>query len=453
MEINERFIDQAELLETAENLNGNHNWIRELIKYGVELQNDTNYGYRDALLYRMLEKFFNRNRGEVVCIQQDFPGYYLGIMQSALEAVFKDAQHVRHEEFDSKIDTADQGYFSLRTDWNKTELALKMSTDEWITPDGIKLLTRYQLYQIHQLDRHPITVLRIFAIPEHIHRAEEVAAQIKDWLKQNNFLHGKKITSHCEFLSLERHYTWDNVVLEPAIKQEIIDNVVDFIKYIPIYQANNIPTKRGLIFYGSPGVGKTLVGKVLASAVDCTFIRVTAAKIKDPESITRLFQLARELHPSIIFVEDLDCFGKDRHIHFTPVLGELLNQMDGIVENEGVIVIATTNDLEAIEPALKDRPSRFDRVLEFKLPNPELRKKIIAQALLGKTANGINIDLIAEKTEGYTGAHLQELVILATKVAIEKKDYDESNIVKLTDTHFETALTQMQKKKEKLLGF
>lgn len=454
MAINERFIDQAALLETAENLNGNHSWIRELIQYGARANQEARDTFHTETLYKQIKEFLGRSRGEVIYIGETLPSYRLGMIQPALEAVLKDATHVFHSEFDPSLDPTEQGYISLKTDWNTTQLALKMAIDGWITADGHRVLTRYLTERVWHSSTcilHPL--ISVFMLPDQIRLAEQIMEQVIQWMKDHNYYRRKKITANGEFLSIERKYTWDDIVLEPNIQQELIENVVDFIKYIPLYQANQIPTKRGLILHGKPGVGKTLVGKVLASAVDSTFIWVTVAKIERPDAITQLFQLARELQPSIVFFEDLDCFGKDRSIFFSPVLGELLNQMDGIVDNEGVIVIATTNDLEAIEPALKDRPSRFDRVLEFKLPNPELRKKIIAQALRGKTANGINIDRIAEKTEGYTGAHLQELVILATKVAIEKKDYDESNIVKLTDAHFETALAQMQKKKEKSLGF
>ncbi|MCX7919965.1 MAG: ATP-binding protein [bacterium] len=457
MPVHETIIDQTRLFDTAElsNSQGNHAWIRELIKFGVITNQIARDRFKTETLYKTMNEFLGRSRGEVICIRETLQPYRLGMIQPALESVLKDYTHAFHIEFDPSSDPIEQGYIAIKTDWNTTQLALQMAIDGWITADGHRILTRYITERrwdvINNYTINPI--LSIFALPDQIRLAEQIMKQLIQWMKDHNYYRRKKITAEGEFLSIERKYTWDDIILDPAIKQEIIENVVDFIKYIPIYQANRIPTKRGLIFYGKPGVGKTLVGKVLASQVDSTFIWVTAAKIKNAESVTQLFQFARELQPSIVFIEDLDCFAIDRHIHFTPILGELLNQMDGIVENEGVIVIATTNDLQVIEPALKDRPSRFDRVLEFKLPDVELRKQIIMQALRGKTANGINIDRIAEKTEGFTGAHLHELVILATKVAIEQKDYDESNIVKLTDTHFELALNQVQKKKEKALGF
>lgn len=127
--------------------------------------------------------------------------------------------------------------------------------------------------------------------------------------------------------------------------------------------------------------------------------------------------------------------------------------MDGFEENGDIVVIATTNDIESIEPALKERPSRFDRVLELKPPDLWGRKTLLKRLLPLRDGSDEIIENAAQKTDGYNGAQINELAILAKKEALKCRDMDDMGIVQLKMDHFETAFTRMKKKKEFFVGF
>jgi cell division protease FtsH len=114
-----------------------------------------------------------------------------------------------------------------------------------------------------------------------------------------------------------------------------------------------------------------------------------------------------------LILEDIDLYGEDRgHVHDSSFLGELMNELDGMVDNQEIIVIATTNHLEKVENALRNRPGRFDRV--YKIPNPDLtaRRNLLAH-FIARTPNNVapaEVDRLAELFSGYSGAYLKELV-------------------------------------------
>ena len=179
--------------------------------------------------------------------------------------------------------------------------------------------------------------------------------------------------------------TWDDVALDPAVRAALEENTFGILRRRKLFQVNGIPQKRGVLLYGPPGTGKTMIGKALADSHAGTFLWATAADVKSSEAVRTIFGLARKLRPTIVFLEDLDMFASERGGCTDVTLGELLTQMDGLESNDGVIVVATTNDLAAIEPALAERPSRFDVVLEVGLPAHAARRRILAQNCANRT--------------------------------------------------------------------
>lgn len=154
------------------------------------------------------------------------------------------------------------------------------------------------------------------------------------------------------------------------------------------FRLNGVPLKRGIILHGAPGTGKTLLGKVLASLKLATFVYVTAADMSGLEGVRSIFDLARRLAPTILFFEDIDLFTDDRSSYCSKaMLGEILAQLDGFETNDGLIFIATTNDLAAIDPAIRERPSRFDVVIHIELPSRFARREILARNLPSTSAD------------------------------------------------------------------
>ena len=199
-----------------------------------------------------------------------------------------------------------------------------------------------------------------------------------------------------------------------------------------------------------------MIGKVLASQGLATFIYATAADCESLPSMRHLFQLARRLHPTILFLEDLDLFGADRYSQLrTGPLGELLAQMDGLEENDGLIIVATTNDLDAIEPALKDRPSRFDVVLEIGIPEKTERRRIVELSLPAAICSPIVSNKLTEATDGFSGAQVRELAFLAMQAALLREDVGEPTRLVVEDVDIKKARQQIigSRKRDGKVGF
>jgi len=231
----------------------------------------------------------------------------------------------------------------------------------------------------------------------------------------------RKMTAGGEELELERLYAWEELFVAPKVKELLRHEIECFFGRKELYQKMGLAYRRGLLLHGAPGAGKTLFGKILASTVeDCAFIWVTAADVSTARDVTYLFKLARSAGRAILFFEDLDFYAshRERHYHGGSPLGELLVQLDGMHSNDGLLVIATTNDLQAIEPALRDRPSRFDVTLEFAPAGVEVRVAHLSHLLCSSEVDPDDIRYVAHEAEGFTGAQLQELALVARRAAM-----------------------------------
>jgi len=199
--------------------------------------------------------------------------------------------------------------------------------------------------------------------------------------------------------------------------------------------ARGLPTKRGVLLLGNPGNGKTLAGKLLASELACTFIWVPYHDSRiDDYSYTDIFQMARELAPTIVFMEDIGSQGGvDRRS--TPAsrdLGELLNLLDGLEENIKVITIATDNYPEMLDRALVNRPGRFDVKIDFNDPDADQRKALLQKFL----PNGISeerIDKVVLVTEGFSAVLMRELATRMILIDEEKDDQLIEDLVRTFD--------------------
>jgi SpoVK/Ycf46/Vps4 family AAA+-type ATPase len=267
---------------------------------------------------------------------------------------------------------------------------------------------------------------------------------------ERSYLRGKKISPSLEFIKVEP-YGWDDVILPPLTKKEIISNVDNLINGIDIYKRNNIKFKRGLILKGVPGTGKTMIGKVLCNCVNCTFIWVTPKFLENSRAVTSICNIS----PAILFLEDIDLYGLNREIsNNAALLGELMNQLDGIVENHFVIVIATTNKVDDVEQALKNRPGRFDRILDVPVPSNENRLEMLKLHTKNRILDGVNLEELSTKLENYTGAHVKELVMTASIAAIDEKSLNAEGMIIFKSHHFSNNIEKVRNKKiVPVLGF
>ena len=166
-----------------------------------------------------------------------------------------------------------------------------------------------------------------------------------------------------------KNANFDNLILHGNLKQEILEDLKLFFSSRETYETYDIPWKRGLLFVGPPGNGKTHAVKAIINALEqpCLYIKSFRHKyITDEENIHSVFDHARKSAPCILVLEDLDSLLNAENRSF------FLNELDGFAANIGVIIIATTNHPERLDPAILDRPSRFDRKYPFDLPaSPE----------------------------------------------------------------------------------
>jgi SpoVK/Ycf46/Vps4 family AAA+-type ATPase len=196
------------------------------------------------------------------------------------------------------------------------------------------------------------------------------------------------------------------------LKREIQDDFANFFASREVYERYRIPWKRGVILIGPPGNGKTHTVKALInlSKQPCLYVKTfTAWWGTDEDRIREVFVRARKTTPSIVVLEDLDSLiDKDNRAFF-------LNELDGFAANTGVVILATTNHPEKLDPAILDRPSRFDRKYFFDMPAaPERRAYIESWNRSLEPDLQVSeptISKAVEATDGFSYAYLKELLV------------------------------------------
>jgi SpoVK/Ycf46/Vps4 family AAA+-type ATPase len=206
--------------------------------------------------------------------------------------------------------------------------------------------------------------------------------------------------------------TFENLILREGLKEQIRDDFEQFFASQEMYERFGIPWKRGVLFIGPPGNGKTHTVKALVNHLSrpCLYVKAFKAEYEsDQENIGRVFARARTSTPCLLVLEDLDSMIDDKSRSF------FLNELDGFESNTGVVVIGTTNHPEKLDTAILDRPSRFDRKYRFDLPGPLERAEYMKlwnnrlQPELRISSVGINE--LVRITEWFSFAYLKELYL------------------------------------------
>jgi ATPase family protein associated with various cellular activities (AAA) len=201
---------------------------------------------------------------------------------------------------------------------------------------------------------------------------------------------------------------WEELVLPVGMAEEIRENVEAFFQSRERYREMRIPYRRGFLFAGPPGCGKTLAVKVLASNIKAKVITVLAHAEVGDYILTRAFYLGKKYAPAIVVFEELDKLVESEYVS----LAHFLNLIDGLSMSEGILLVATTNDPGKLDPALLHRPSRFDRVWKFPLPDYEQRLALLrkrGRVYFSEEALG----RAARNSAGFSMAYVQEIVVNA----------------------------------------
>ena len=224
--------------------------------------------------------------------------------------------------------------------------------------------------------------------------------------------------------------TWEDIGDLEYAKQRIRELVELPLKYPELFRRLGIDPPKGVLLYGPPGTGKTLLAKAVANESNAYFISINGPEImskwygESEKKLRDIFDEAEKNAPAIIFIDELDALAPKRGEVTGEVekrvVAQLLALMDGLHTRGNVIVIGATNRPDAVDPALR-RPGRFDREIEFGVPNKEARLEILRVHTRGvPLEEDVDLDKIAEVTHGYTGADLAALVREAAMSALRR---------------------------------
>lgn len=226
--------------------------------------------------------------------------------------------------------------------------------------------------------------------------------------------------------------TFKDVAGAEEAKQEL-EEVVEFLKHPQKYNDLGAKIPKGVLLYGPPGTGKTLLAKAVAGEAGVPFFSISGSDFVEmfvgvgASRVRDLFDQAKKSAPCIVFIDEIDAVGRQRgaglgggHDEREQTLNQLLVEMDGFSANEGIIMIAATNRPDILDPALL-RPGRFDRQIVVDRPDIKGRTDILKVHVKGKPIGpDVNLDVIAQRTPGFTGADLSNLVNEAALLTARK---------------------------------
>jgi transitional endoplasmic reticulum ATPase len=244
---------------------------------------------------------------------------------------------------------------------------------------------------------------------------------------------------------------WEDIGGLESVKQLLVEAVEWPLRNADSFLRLGIDAPKGILLYGPPGTGKTMLAKAVANESEANFISVKGSALlskwygESEKRVEEIFRKARQVAPSIIFLDELDALvplrgGTSGEPHVTErIVNQLLSELDGLEELHGVVVIGATNRPDIIDPALL-RPGRFDELIMVPVPDRESRKKILQVHLQrAPLAEDVNIDELIDLSDQYTGADIASVVRKAGRLALREDMASE----KISQKHFLTAIEEI----------
>ena len=302
----------------------------------------------------------------------------------------------------------------LRTSWDGPQRDLK----QYIENSWLNVLWRGELLEVVLISfgERSYRSRYHWIVADDRKTAETFFAEVCEWSSE---VRGEVLVFHDGYWEKDRELykaikssTFDNLILHGSLKVEILNDFAQFFRSREFYERYRVPWKRGVLFIGPPGNGKTHTLKALINELKLPCLYVKGFKSEcdtDQQNMATVFERARMVAPCFLVFEDLDSMLDDENRSF------FLNELDGFETNNGVAVLATTNHPDKLDPAILDRPSRFDRKYFFDLPAGSERLAYITfwnQKLQPELRLSEKASLkVVGQTEGFSFAYLKELFL------------------------------------------
>ena len=243
-------------------------------------------------------------------------------------------------------------------------------------------------------------------------------------------------------------------------EKEEVSELIDFLKNPKKFQRLGARIPKGVLLVGPPGTGKTLLARAVAGEANVPFYYISGSEFVElfvgvgASRVRDMFKQAKHNAPCLIFIDEIDAVGRQRgaglgggHDEREQTLNQLLTEMDGFGANEGIIIIAATNRPDVLDPALL-RPGRFDRQVQVNLPDAKGREEILQVHAKGKTfAKGVELKHISERTVGFSGADLENLLNEAALLAV-RRNKDAITMSEIDEAHDRVLMGPAKKSKK-----
>ncbi|HNQ17485.1 MAG TPA: ATP-dependent zinc metalloprotease FtsH, partial [Candidatus Woesebacteria bacterium] len=253
------------------------------------------------------------------------------------------------------------------------------------------------------------------------------------------------------FIKGKQNTTFANVGGMDEAKKEL-EEIVDFLKNPKKYQKLGARTPKGVLLVGPAGTGKTLLARAVAGEANVQFLSIAGSEFMEmlvgvgASRARDLFETAKKLAPSIIFIDEIDAIGRVRgmgsmggHDEREQTLNQILVEMDGFTQNDNVIVMAATNRGDMLDPALV-RPGRFDRRVVVNLPDLEERKYILSIHAKGKPVDkDLNWEKVAKRTVGFSGADIENMLNEAA-IAVARENRESMTMADIEEASLKVKL-------------
>jgi transitional endoplasmic reticulum ATPase len=240
--------------------------------------------------------------------------------------------------------------------------------------------------------------------------------------------------------------SWDDVGGLESVRKVLHEAIEMPLEDPEAFKRLGIKPPRGVLLFGAPGTGKTLIARAVANVSSANFISIKGPEImskwvgESEKAVRMIFKKAKQVSPCVVFLDELDSIAPKRGGHHDSgaterIVNQLLTSMDGLEDMDNVFIIAATNRPDIVDPALL-RPGRFDKLLLIPVPDEASRLKILEVHTRNMPLHGVDLKAIGKRLEGYVGADIENLCREAALVALR----EDKKAGKVTAEHFESAL-------------